>query len=97
MATSPKDQRPSRVYKASRRFAAEAKSLGLQIRKLRQGRGWTLEGAAERMDVDLKHLQKIEAGQLNVTLVTLARIAEGLEKPIGALFAARRLARKIGR
>jgi transcriptional regulator with XRE-family HTH domain len=91
MVAGPKDQRPSRVYKASRRFAAEAKSLGLQIRKLRQGRGWTLEGAAERMNLDLKHLQKIEAGQLNVTLVTLARIAEGFEKPIGVLFSARRL------
>jgi transcriptional regulator with XRE-family HTH domain len=38
------------------------------------------------MNMDLKHLQKIEAGKLNVTLVTLVRIAEGLGEPMSALF-----------
>jgi len=38
------------------------------------------------MDLDLKHLQKIEAGTLNVTLVTLVRIAVGFGERIGALF-----------
>ena len=38
------------------------------------------------MDVDLKHLQKIEAGQLNVTLVTLLRISDGLSVPLSSLF-----------
>jgi transcriptional regulator with XRE-family HTH domain len=42
------------------------------------------------MDLDLKHLQKIEAGQLNVTLVTLVRIAAGLEVPMNELFPRRR-------
>jgi transcriptional regulator with XRE-family HTH domain len=53
---------------------------------MREKRGWTLERAAEAMDLDLKHLQKIEAGKLNVTLVTLVRIAEGLSVPLATLF-----------
>jgi transcriptional regulator with XRE-family HTH domain len=48
---------------------------------------------AERADLDLKHLQKVEAGQLNVTLVTLVRIAAGLEISMGDLFPRRRAAR----
>jgi transcriptional regulator with XRE-family HTH domain len=49
-------------------------------------RDWTLEQMAEKCDLDLKHLQKIESGQLNVTLVTLVRLAVGLKKPMAALF-----------
>jgi transcriptional regulator with XRE-family HTH domain len=53
---------------------------------LRTARQWTLEQAAEAMNLDLKHLQKVEAGKLNVTLVTLTRIAEGLGEPLASLF-----------
>jgi transcriptional regulator with XRE-family HTH domain len=87
---SPADERSSRRFKKTKRFKTEATNLGKRVRRLRQGRNWTLEIAAERMDLDLKHLQKIEAGQLNVTLVTLARIAEGLEITMGDLFSPRR-------
>jgi transcriptional regulator with XRE-family HTH domain len=45
-----------------------------------------LEHAAEAMDLDLKHLQKIESGELNVTLVTLVRIAGGFRVPLSSLF-----------
>jgi transcriptional regulator with XRE-family HTH domain len=58
----------------------------LQVRALRQAKGWTLEEAAEKGDLDLKHWQKIEAGTVNVTLVTLVRIAEGLGETVGGLF-----------
>jgi len=44
------------------------------------------EEAAEKGDLDLKHWQKIEAGTVNVTLVTLVRIAEGLGETVGSLF-----------
>ena len=80
------DERSSRVHKRSARYVREAKQLGLRIRALREAQGWTLEKAAERSDLDLKHLQKIEAGMLNVTLVTLVRLAVGLRQPIHALF-----------
>lgn len=58
----------------------------MRLRALRQDQDLTLEAAAEQMDLDWKHLQKIEAGQLNVTLVTLVRIAKGLETSLSDLF-----------
>ena len=64
------------------------------MRELREARGWTLERAAEAMNLDLKHLQKIEAGKLNVTLVTLMRTAEGFGEPISALFTAAKMGRR---
>jgi len=86
MARTSGADRPSRIARQSPRFAAEASALGKRVRKLRESRDWTLERAAEAMNLDLKHLQKIEAGKLNVTLVTLVRIAEGLGEPIASLF-----------
>ena len=83
-------ERASRTAKQGRGYRRAVRDLGLQVRRLRQDRGWTLEQAAERMDVDLKHLQKIEAGQLNVQLVTIVRIAAGLDVPVAQLFAASR-------
>ncbi|MBX3183996.1 MAG: helix-turn-helix domain-containing protein [Polyangiaceae bacterium] len=68
------------------RYIREAKALGSRVRALRHERAWTLEQMAERCDLDLKHLQKIEGGQLNVTLVTLVRLAVGLKKPLAILF-----------
>ena len=87
MPPKPKtDERPSRVHKRSPRYLREAKALGLRLRRLREVEGWTLEHTAERCDLDLKHLQKIESGQLNVTLVTLVRLAVGFRQPMAALF-----------
>lgn len=68
---------------------ATVTSLGARIRKLRQAAGLTLEGLAERATVDLKHLQKVEAGTLNVTLATLVRIASGLGVEVRTLFPVR--------
>lgn len=81
------EERPSRVVRQSQQFTRAAHQLGRRIRELREKRSWTLEAAAERMQLDLKHLQKIEAGSLNVTLVTLVRIAKGLDESIQSLFA----------
>jgi transcriptional regulator with XRE-family HTH domain len=41
---------------------------------------------AQATNLDLKHFQKIEAGKLNVTLVTLVRIAEGFGETVASLF-----------
>jgi transcriptional regulator with XRE-family HTH domain len=78
--------RASQVARQSGRFAGEVRALGRRIRALRLARKWTLEQAAEASDVDLKHWQKIEAGRVNVTLVTLVRIADGLGEPVASLF-----------
>ena len=87
MANRTRDERPSRAYRSTTRYKAEAKALGVRIRELRKARGWTLYQTSDEMDIDLKHLQRIETGVLNITLVTLVRLAEGFGVPIGALFA----------
>lgn len=78
--------RASQVARQTARYRTEAKALGARVRQLRQARKWTLEQAAEAANMDLKHLQKVEAGKLNVTLVTLVRLAEGFDVPVAALF-----------
>ncbi len=86
MPSGPTDERPSRAFKATKAFAREARAVGLRVRTIRQERGWTLEQASERMQLELRHLQKIEAGEINVTLATFMRIAEGLREPLPLLF-----------
>jgi len=86
MPPSARDERPSRVFKSSDRYKNEAKALGIRVRSLREERSWTLEQAAEASQIDWKHWQKIESGSLNVTLVTLVRLAIGLGVTLQALF-----------
>lgn len=86
MPARTKDQRPSRVARGGRAYASTVRALGERLRALRQERGWTLEFAADKADLDWKHLQKMEMGQLNVTLVSLVRLAQGLGVPLNELF-----------
>lgn len=79
MPSRPREERPAS-------YDTEIAQIGARVRKLRTGRGWTLETAAEHTGVDWKHLQKIEAAQLNPTVMTLLRIAEGYQVPFWALF-----------
>ena len=82
------DARPSNRVRKTDRFGDLARALGARIRELRQQRNLTLEAAAERADVDLKHWQKIESAEppVNLTLVSLLRIADGLGVSISELF-----------
>lgn len=50
--------------------------------------GDTPEQAAEGCDLDLEHLQKIEAGALDRTLLTRGRLAVGHRQPIARFFGA---------
>jgi transcriptional regulator with XRE-family HTH domain len=45
---------------------------------MRLARGWTLEETAERADLDVRHVQQIEAGKGNPTTLTLLRLCRGL-------------------
>lgn len=68
-------ERASRVWRQLRPFVSAQKKLGRRLRAYRDHHGWTLEETAERADLDLKFLQKLEAGGVNTTLVTLYRLA----------------------
>ena len=78
-------ERPSRVYRESARYKAEAKALGARVRALRYARGLSLYQASDAMNLELRHLQRLETGVLNVTLATLLRVADGLGVPAWTL------------
>lgn len=61
------------TFVALRGFIAE------NLRRIRTARGWTQEEAADRCGMVFQTYQPIEAGKVNVTLVTIARLADGLQ------------------
>jgi transcriptional regulator with XRE-family HTH domain len=49
----------------------------------------TVEQAAEHADLDRRHWQKVEAGEVNVTLRTLTRLSRALRVAVPLLFVER--------
>ena len=49
---------------------------GSNVKTLRLAAGLTQESLAQRLGVGWRHLQKIEAGEINLTLRTLCRCAD---------------------
>ena len=62
------------------------RALARRIRERRVALGLTQEGVAERGEFDVRHVQKLEAGELNVSLQTLCRLASALKLRLGELF-----------
>ncbi len=54
---------------------------------LRPSRGWSQEELAERANSSTKHIGRVERGQVNVGLDTLADLARALSVSIGDLVA----------
>jgi transcriptional regulator with XRE-family HTH domain len=63
---------------SSKEIAAELSRFGANIRRERTARNITQERLAERADLNIRTLQKIEAGELNVLITTAARIQRAL-------------------
>jgi transcriptional regulator with XRE-family HTH domain len=53
-------------------------AFGENIRRLRTARGMTQEKLAELTDLNIRTVQKIEAGQTNILITTAARIQKAL-------------------
>ena len=62
-----------------------AEGIGLQIRRVREQRGWTLSGFAERCGIAKSTLSRLESGDGNPTIETLWTIASALNVPFSAL------------
>ena len=60
--------------------------LGRNIRKHRKNLGWTQEKLAEHSSIDPKYCGQLERGEVNVSIITLARIAKALNEPMVVLF-----------
>jgi len=57
------------------------------VRKLREGQSLTQRDAAARVGMGRRHWQKVEGGETNLTLETLARlsVALGVDDPVKLL------------
>lgn len=55
--------------------AAFIARVGVNVRRLRKTRGMTLSEVSRRSGLHLRHVQKLESGQLNTTIHTIVRVA----------------------
>jgi transcriptional regulator with XRE-family HTH domain len=65
--------KPSSVENRLRR------ALAANVRRVRDGSELSLHDAAERAGIHWRHWQKVEAGEANATLSTVAKIATALD------------------
>jgi transcriptional regulator with XRE-family HTH domain len=74
-------------FGVSKSSQSEAQNLlAGNVRRLRGNLKWTQEQAAEASGIAVRHFQKIEAGNVNVTVGTLVRVAKAFRVPVKALF-----------
>jgi DNA-binding XRE family transcriptional regulator len=66
---------------------AEVDTLGTAIKELRLSKNISQESLALSAEVDRRYLGRIERGDNNAAVLTLHRIARGLEISLTALFA----------
>ena len=59
--------------------------LGARIRTLRQSKGLTQEALAERADVDVSYVAKVEGGKRLPSLDALRRFSRALDVPLTSL------------
>ncbi len=62
------------------------KLFGLNVRRLREGRGWTQEELAHRAGINRSYLGGVERGKRRVAMENIARIAQALEVTPAVLF-----------
>ena len=64
----------------------QLKTFGRNLRRARMSRKITLEVLAERADLNIRTLQKFEAGESNILITTAIRLQRGIGCPWGELF-----------
>jgi transcriptional regulator with XRE-family HTH domain len=69
----------------SPQISRQLKAFGANLRRERVACGLTQEKLAEIVDLNIRTIQKIEAGETNILLTTLLRIQHALKCPYGSL------------
>jgi len=67
-------------------FEERCKAIGLNLRRIREEKGWTQEELAEKADVHVSYIGQIERGLRYPSLKVLFRIADALSTNIQKLF-----------
>jgi transcriptional regulator with XRE-family HTH domain len=60
--------------------------IAAHVRRMREAQGFTQEALAERAGLELRYVQKIERGAVNLGVTVLAALAQALQVPPGDLF-----------
>jgi transcriptional regulator with XRE-family HTH domain len=60
-------------------------SFGIAMRQLREQRGWSQEGLAERADLNRSYIGELERGQAIPSLLTLKKLALALNLSLANL------------
>jgi transcriptional regulator with XRE-family HTH domain len=81
---------PYSAYVSEAHFRRAQRLLARNIRQQREALGFTQEDAAHASGMAVRHYQKLEAGELNVTLRTLTKVAKALKCEVSDLFADQR-------
>jgi len=63
------------------KLKAQLKTFGNNLRRARVARAVTQEVVSEKADLNIRTLQKIEAGQTNILITTALRLQEALGCP----------------
>ena len=67
------------------KIQAQLRAFGANVRRERAAMKMTQEKLAELVDVNIRTIQKIEAGDINVLVTTAMRLQKALECPWGRL------------
>lgn len=67
-------------------FSSVRRRIAVRIRLLRASGGLSQEALAQKSGLSTRHLQKMEAGQVNVTIESLSKLSKALEVDISQLF-----------
>ena len=65
--------------KSNEDFQKFLKLMGSNLKKARIDQGFTQEKLAEINNIDYKYYQRIEAGNVNITMKTLCKLSESLK------------------
>lgn len=70
----------------SRAYRGVLRRLAQGVRRERVRQRLSQEEAAHRCGLDVRHFQRIEGGEANITITTVARICAGLGVDVAVLF-----------
>ncbi len=85
VAVRRRKQERDRLYDLAE-YRALLQRVAENLSALRHSRQYSQEEAAHVCDVTLRLYQRLETGESNATMLTLARIAKGMKVDVSALF-----------
>ena len=61
-------------------------SVGVRLGEIRRQRGLTQQEVADRLALTMRYVQRVESGESNLTLRSMAEFANALRVPLEELF-----------